>query len=226
MTAFNGWFTNEKYIIATDTLCGLNTPYGKVYKNFLTKIYHIPQYKCCFTSQGLRDFGLELFVFIQKETKAIGYSTLIESIKNFELSNAYDEMPPDMIGTVFLFGVNDVTNRLGMSKIYFNQNREIIIEEIFNNIDGSNKIYKPQHENIDLETLGRELNWSNINNVYNSLITVTKEQKKAFDKEANPFIGGQIEITTIEYSNNLYSTFTEIAYDFEDYERISSIILK
>jgi len=226
MTAFNAWLTNEKYIIATDTLCGQTTHYGKIYRNFLTKVYHLPQYKCCFTSQGLRDFGLELFVYIQKEVKALAYTSLLESIKNFKISETYADMPPNELGTVFIFGLNNETDRLGMSKIYFDSEGSIIIEEILNNIDGHNKLYKPQHKNIDFEVIGKHLNWENTGDIYDSLIFITKEQKKAFDSDANPFIGGQIEITTMEYSNNFYSTFTEIAYDFEDYERVSKIITK
>lgn len=83
MSAFNAWLSNEKFIIASDTLCSLSTSYGNVVKNFLTKVYHLPQYKCCYTSQGLRDFGLEFFVFIQQEVKAYNLYSLLESIKSF-----------------------------------------------------------------------------------------------------------------------------------------------
>lgn len=225
MTAFNAWLTNEKYIIATDTLCGQSTRFGIIHRNFITKIYHLPQYKCCFTSQGLRDLGLELFVHIQKDVKASTYSSLIESIKAFKISDMYKNVSPTEIGTIFLFGLNDVTDRLGMSKIYFDHEGSVLVEEVFNNITGHNMLYKPIHDSIDFKLLEQNLDFEEPKNIYDYLIKVTKEQKKAFDKEANPFIGGQIEITTMEYSNNFYSTFTEIAYDFEDYERVSKIIM-
>lgn len=227
MSSFNAWLSNEKFIIATDTLCSLSTSYGNVVKNFLTKVYHLPQYKCCFTSQGLRDFGLEFFIFIQKEVKANNLHSLLEGIKSFQLSDIYDEFEPSDIGTIFLFGLNDDTCKLEMYKIYFDKLKLIHIETIVNyNIDEHIIICKPQHENFDYLTLLKGLVWNNLEDIYDNLITITTAQKKVFDKDANPFIGGQIELTIMECSNGFYSTFTEILYEFDDYDKVSKSIMK
>lgn len=224
MSAINAWISNNKFIIATDTLCQMNTKYGNVARNFVTKVYHIPQYKCCFSSQGLRDLGLEFFNFTQTDVRANNLETLLNFSKKFKLSTKYDEVSFTQIGTIFLFGYNENSNKLEVYKSYFDENRNIHFEKSFNDIDDYNIMIKPS-VGLDYELIKDELKWNNFDDIKQSLIKITIEQKRGFDRNCDPFIGGQIELNIIEYSNNIYSAYTEIIYTFEDYIRVSNSII-
>lgn len=221
MTAFNAILTGNTFYIATDTLCTMKTKYGTVPKNTITKMYHIPQYLCCFTSQGLRDFGLQLFVFIQSEVKAQDLISLIEYCeKNFKISSQYDEIEPSEIGTIFLFGVNLLKKKLECYKLFFNENR-ILIAEKLPDVDGGGlkHITKPSHPNLNHQDIINNSKIETLNDVSKFFIKITEAQKFVFDQEAEPFIGGSIEQTIINFENDNYYTSSEIIHNFKDYKR-------
>ena len=222
MSAMNVWVTKDLIAITTDTYCHFKTDNGEeIPVNFISKVYQIPQHKSCFTNQGMRDFGMRYFNFVQTEVKAQDISTLISYTRNhFTIEDFYLERPVDKIGTIFVFGLNDLTNRLEVYKIYFDEQRKINVSQLGENIEPYFTICKPELKRGDLATTVDNSNLSSFENAIPSLINIMKVQKE--DDDLDNFnkvgIGGHIQLTIINNHDNYFSMQTSFIHKFDDYD--------
>ena len=215
MSSLIAYSNNNQFVIATDTFVHSKDDNRIQPINFCCKTIYLPHHKSCVAGQGIGEVLNQFFLFVQQKVIAKDiYSLITQTTKHFKF-NLDQNIEGDIIATLFVFGVNDLTNKLEvykMSILKSNIHRQEQIE--------FGLLHKP--EIFGIEGILDKARNQDIGQV---LATLMKEQKKqddlkpVYDKAG---IGGQIQITTMIYNDTSKDLFLQIRMVdcFEDYEDI------
>ena len=133
MSAMNVYASNNDIFIVTDTYCHFkDESMNEVPLNFVTKVFVLPHLNCCFCSQGIGEFALAYFTFIQRKVIAIDIESLVDFTKSFFSLQHISELirSQDNLGTIFLFGLNNSIQKLETYKIWFDT-KKLKVEKLY-----------------------------------------------------------------------------------------------
>jgi hypothetical protein len=218
MSSMNVYLSENKILIATDTYCHKKENEKEQPINFVSKVFYLPQHKTVFACQGLAEFGLSFFAFVQRKAVASDLSSLLFYTKCFFNKNY---LPPELRhlnpGTLFFFGLNDKSNKLECHKLLFDENSQLQLTYI----PAPNVIRKPDIDNF--EERWNSLYWNDLDAQCTSLVQLTiwqKEDDSLLEEDKKIGIGGEVQLTILEKTDDTFYIETQNIFRFPDYEEL------
>ena len=77
MSVMNVYYSKSAIVIATDTFSHLKLNSQVIPVNFVSKVFQLPQFKCCFSVQGALKLAMRYFEFAQMKVTAKDFKSLI-----------------------------------------------------------------------------------------------------------------------------------------------------
>ena len=194
MSSLIAYLNHNQFVIATDTFVHSKNVDELDPVNFCSKTIYLPQHKCCVAGQGVAEVLNQFFVFAQQKVIAKDVHSLVNQATIHFSYNLDNISKFDNLATLFVFGVNDLTNKMEVYKMVIQNSKPNQLQQIEFGL-----LHKP--EIVDIENI---LKLNSNTDIYQKLAILMKEQKKQDDlKKANERagIGGQIQITTMVYDD-------------------------
>jgi len=222
MSSLIAFLKTNYFVIATDTLAHTKNEHAISLVNFCTKTYYLPQFKCCFAGQGSAKMLNQYFIFAQENIIAKDINSLIVQTGLHFKANI-QESSTNNLGTIFLFGVSDLTNTLEAHKITLTKSSPYL--EI-SELRTMGLLHKPEVANIETFVSSQQNN-----DVHELLVLLMKEQKKQDDIKTiskRAVIGGQIQITSLYYDDQTHILEFNIGMleSFPDFELMFNEMIK